>query len=952
LFPQNTQVVQNQSNKAESALIMQAPSKKGIKSFNDVLNHFPIIARQLQPGLERVFKDFNKDIGKPLPATEGMTRSIRSRSSSASSESNMNGSIHSTSSRRHAKRVSLSSSSMFADDEEDHMRKVLESAVNAAIDLFQLVDKQQLSLLGATTDLTGPAVERLIERYITEQVNDLVIFPRLRAIHQKDDHDLEARLHHMTNIDVAQVGIDIEGGKSGKRKVTARLTTAIDEFRKLSVGSGPQQMLETLLETQKILSGNSDRQKNLGSNKLSEKPSPMNADTLVSLLLLVVIRSGVRHLQARLAYMRNFIFIDDVESGELGYALSTFEAVLQYIATDSGGLRIASRRNKRLWLATKRGNLSEMRTILEPENDSISDEPDSIIGDDRSFDDLGFGSQFQTLNGSYHASMDGQSTLNGDAAGPSNSVSSESSDMNLAHVFPFQSARRDQQQIPERPKPIKRVSLDLQSLSGVSEYSFHSRTDTINSRISMIEGDTSIEKLCQTEDSSGNSVLMMAIEAQQPEALDYLLSLEGYYPAQTVFEDMNGKGTTLLSAAIQTGHSEICDILVEYVFSLHDIRPIKEYLTKADEMGRTAAHYLFHTPWLIPKFGTLIPWRLKDKNGQTPLFALCRSYDHPLYVGMVNFALQFAVDEQGDGQDLHIDYHVDNKGNTILHAITDPYLALRILQYCDADPNSANVKLFTPLMMASKFGRFELVRTFFLDPRVDTLAKEYRGMTAVELAKDDDVRNRIDDLTLVSNAPMPDGRVTAIVRSFFVEDGSIRLIIKTATKNSDGLVAVTTCRRSLNDFEHLTKWLAVEHPASWLPSIFNFRSPFQVPSKPSRAVLHDIQVRLNKFLRVMLAHSTFGSHELLWEFILMPEIQPDMMAERSLKKAEIRQEKVREEYSPIEDVRDVESFIIHARESVRGVNHATKSVLRRVTAIRNATRGMTLCYVLIIFLIT
>ena len=153
------------------------------------------------------------------------------------------------------------------------------------------------------------------------------------------------------------------------------------------------------------------------------------------------------------------------------------------------------------------------------------------------------------------------------------------------------------------------------------------------------------------------------------------------------------------------------------------------------------------------------------------------------------------------------------------------------------------------------------------------------------------------------------------------------------------MIAVTTCRRSLADFENLAKWLSIEHPASWLPSIFNFRSPFIITSRPSRAVLHDIQVRLNNFLRIMLAHSTFSTHELLWEFILLPEIQPEMMAERSMKKADIRAEKVKEEYEPVEDIKDVESFVGHARESIRGVNHSTKSVIRQVNRIRNASTG-------------
>jgi len=119
-----------------------------------------------------------------------------------------------------------------------------------------------------------------------------------------------------------------------------------------------------------------------------------------------------------------------------------------------------------------------------------------------------------------------------------------------------------------------------------------------------------------------------------------------------------------------------------------------------------------------------------------------------------------------------------------------------------------------------------------------------------------------------------------------------------------------------------------------LPTIPVPRSPYQIPSKPSRSVLRDIQLRLDCFLKTLLAHSTFSTHELLWEFFLVPEIQQNLMIERSKKKAEARMEKIREEYQPIEDTRDVELFVSHAKDSVRSINFACRSVTRRANAIR------------------
>ncbi|KAF2739859.1 hypothetical protein EJ04DRAFT_456343 [Polyplosphaeria fusca] len=926
------------------------PRKKEVKSFGDLLNNFPMIARQMQPGLERLFKEFGKELEKPLPPTptkraKRNSFSSRRRGSVSSSES-LPVSLHSSISGPNG-----FVSELEVDDEENMMRTSLETAVTAAIDLFQMVDKQQLSLLGATTDLTGPIVERMIERYITEQVHHSILFPRLQNIRRFDDIELEGRMKQMQDIDISQVGIEIGNGRDGKQEIAKRLSKAVDIFKKMGVAGSPQEMVENLLAVQKHLTlpdapanASGPKQKiTVNGETYSEKQGhalTINADTLVSLLLVVVIRSPVRHLQARLSYMRHFIFIDDVESGEMGYALSTFEAVLSYLARDSGALRRASRRNRTLWQATKNGDLETMQSVLEPDRSFHREMMDST--DDESLDrekprPVRFASH-------YELSSLGGTTMNGDHTPKRRRSTSpyargRGADGPLAHIFPFQRAPTPPPR--DEPRAKKRVSLDTRSLSSSSAYSFHSRTNTIDSRGSGLEGDTSIERLSMTQGPDGESVLMMAIESGQDKALQYLLSLEEFYSWQVVSEDCNNDGTTLLSAAVQLAHTKTTDLLLDYVLeNCPDEEKVREYFARQDSKGRCMAHYLFNQPQLIERIGHLLPWRLKDKNGQTPVFALCRSYDHDEYRHMVDKALLAATQAQGDEQPLHLDDHIDNKGNSLLHIITDPQMAIKLLYRCDSDVNAPNDKQFTPLMVASKYGRTDLVRVLFQDQRVDLSVKDVRGLTAVELAKDDEVRNRIDDLVLLATEAAPDGRTTTVVRSFFVEDGTIRLVLKSGAPNGNATITVTTCRRSVSDFESLGKWLAQEHPASWLPSINNLASPFLIPSRPSRAILRDIQLRLDAFLKILLTHPTFATHEMVWEFFLVPDIDPSMLAERSARKAESRTERIRDEYASLLDVREVEQFVQHARESVRSVHHATKSVLRRTNRLRSASSDL------------
>lgn len=915
------------------ASVGKLPKKKDIKTFGDVLNHFPMIARQMQPGLDRIFNEFGKELGKPLPPPPSRTSTSGSLDGTTQ-VSTENGSVSSGKSNGSLS-LPLNSPNYF-DDEEDLMCRALETAVTAAIDLFQTVDKQQLSFLGATTDLTGPTVERLIEIYIAEQVHQSLVFPRLCNFYRTQDGDLDRRIRQMECLDVSQVGIEIDNGRDGKRELLSRLNRSVAVFRRMGVAGGPQAMLKILLETQKTISEAPDTRIGSSSSPIDDEKRAalltVNADVLVSLLLIIVIRSQVRHLQARLSYMQHFIFIEDVDSGEMGYALSTLEAVLTYLSKDAGGLRKAAQRNKLLWEAVKTGNLSQVKSLLEESNEAIIDGPLSQEPQET------LAASISSLK-SEDPNLELVDSADGELPSPV---------ANLSHVFPFQTS----ESVSSKGKRRKKVHLASRSLSISSSASLSSRTATIHSALSGIEGDVSVGSLVQTQDAQGNSILMMAIEHHQTEILKYLLGPSERFPPDVVISDTNVEGTTLLSAAIQLGHPDTVDVVLDYVSGSVDERNFVSYLAAPDERGRTAAHYLFNTPQLMSKLSEKVPWRQKDKNGQTPLFALCRSYDHPNYASMVTEALISARAAQGDGQPLRLDEHTDNRGNTLLHIINNALITSSILQYCDADPNAVNDKKFTPLMLASKYGRIDMVRVLFGDPRVDQHLKELRGLTAVELAKDDEVRNRIDDLTLFASprapaVPDPSGRITTIVRSFFVEDGSTRFIIKSGaqTRSPDlksTTYTITTCRRSLQDFENLTSWLRQDHPASYLPTVYvnDFRSPFQIHSRPSRAVLCDTQTSLDRLLKIMLAHPTFGTHETLWEFFLVPDMQGELMASRAKLKAQLLTEKISEEYDPLENLAEVEQLISHSRDMIRKISAHTRNVVRHGHNLHQATTDL------------
>jgi len=902
-----------------SAVAVQSPpKKKDVKTFGDLLVQFPMISRQLQTGLEKIIREFIAAHDAPLPKPKSRRSSVSSQLSGTSlseSISTIKSSL-SGSTTVHPTLLEL-------EPEEQSLRTSLETAIISAIDLFQNVDKQQLSLLGANTELTGPTVERLIERYVTEQVHDQNLFPRVCAIRKPDDSDLEHKIRKMVDLDIAQVGIPIVDGMKGKRALANQLLKGVEIFRKMGVASSPQEMLEILLNTQKVMTASSSYSPGTESEEVAT-PITINADILVSMLLIVVIRSGVRHLNARLLYMRYFIFIDEVESGEQGYALATLEAVLAHLSSNWQVLRKASRKNRQLWQAVRDEDMQALEAVLYAHESQGSDMP---VHNDSAFE----------AESSEDESSPADSLDIPDAAGditvPPSTTNRDFAALNgsLSHVFPFQHPPTPPPETLERK--TKRVSMASlpRSHSASSAYSSrsHSRNKSIDSDVSIgVATDLSSEKLAQTQDADGNSVLMMAVDAGQLNALKFLLSMPAHFRLDFILGDVNNDGSTLLSAATQSENTSVTDEIIEYLERNASENELRRYIEIQDNKGRCFAHYLFHQPRLIRRFGKKVPWRLKDKNGQTPLFALSRSYDHEQYYSMIQEALHLATETQEDGEPLHLDDHVDAKGNTLLHVINDMSLTLKVLRHCDADVNAANDKRFTPLMVGSKYGRIDLVRALFGDPRVDMTLKDVRGLTAVELAKDDDVRNRIDDLVLLSTPPGKDGRITTVVRSFFVEDATVRLVLKSGAPNANGTITVTTCRRSVADFENLAKWLAIECPASWLPTHFNLPSPFLIPSKPSRSTLRDIQIRLDNFFHSLLSHGTFSTHELIWEFFLVPEMDVDMLSERSKRKAEARVENVKDDYEPVTDTQEVENFVAFARDQVRGVTQAVKKTIR------------------------
>ncbi|KAK7204485.1 hypothetical protein BZA70DRAFT_290447 [Myxozyma melibiosi] len=756
-----------------SAATKPANSAKKITTFGQLLSHFPLIARQIQEPLNTIFENFD-----------------------------------------------------CSEATEPDLVTMIEDVMERGIALFQSIDHSVVNAMASSTGLTGPEIEKMLENYVGKHLH-AKIWPRLTVLRALKDSIIRAAVKNMKNISLGQLGVQpfwVDGGDSIERMVMS----AVVDLENISKGENAASQVDELVKILRNLGvvppSQPDVPTSNGDNSSSSKESKeklavqsnVSADVLVSLMIVVVTWSKLDHLDSLLFYMRNFSFLD-VDTGEVGYALSTFEAVIFHIMNNSSKLAIVSSANAVFWK-----NIRSGKTI----------------------------------------------------------------------------------------KPAFETPGEYFDAGGID--------------VSEIE---SLEQVYRSRNSSGESAIMMAVQASPVnlENLEYLLSKREIFPIEAILRDQNQFQTTLFSAAVQSGNKGVIDAIWKVLADNYSTEEIKRYLARKDEWQRSAGHYLFNFPELISSIGGLISWTGKDQNGQTPLFALCRSYDHAEYTALVRMGIDAATKYQPGSGGLRFLDHVDNKGNTLLHIMKDIPSLEYLLDICDIDVNRVNDKGLTPLMVNSKFSRIAAIETLTKREEVDISRRNFRGLNAAELAKDETTRSRIEDITLFSKCPLPNGRITSVLRGFFADD-NVHFIVKSGIP--PGVSTITSVKRTFADFTFMARWMAYELPASWIPVLNIPHNPFAIPSRPSRSVVREVQFKLDYFLRTLLLHPTFSTHELLWEFFLVAELTKDLSEKRSKQKAESRRDTLEDEYPPVENTDEVVIFFNHALKEMRRLD---ESFLRVVT---------------------
>ncbi|KAJ3410358.1 hypothetical protein HDV05_003861 [Chytridiales sp. JEL 0842] len=190
-----------------------------------------------------------------------------------------------------------------------------------------------------------------LESYVMEKTYELVYF-RISKDFGDKDRLVAASTNQLEDIDLIQLGLPPELGFN--------LMTAVEEFENLAIRRTPYEKLKCLMRSIQILNSKSS----VWAPDLSSSNLLLSSDVLVPLLVLMVIRSNIQNIYSSMYYIQHFSFENDVVSGEYGYALSSLEAVIEYVLSSMESLAQSCQWNRALQLAAKKGSLSEVEEYL------------------------------------------------------------------------------------------------------------------------------------------------------------------------------------------------------------------------------------------------------------------------------------------------------------------------------------------------------------------------------------------------------------------------------------------------------------------------------------------------------------------------------------------------------------------------------------------------------------
>lgn len=244
-------------------------------------------------------------------------------------------------------------------------------------------------------------------------------------------------------------------------------------------------------------------------------------------------------------------------------------------------------------------------------------------------------------------------------------------------------------------------------------------------------GDIPLRSFLKSRNIHGESCLMFAIKTQNPDLFNTLIDFNpNWFSIDEILFDKNtSNGQNLLTMSLLQETPEISSKILDILMASTEPEELVAYLNLTDLSGRSCGHYIFHDLEVLTRIGHLIDWESRDSNYHTPLFSVCRCYDHLDYVNLIDKAFHCVY--QGCGRHgIDFDRHKDKNDNTLLHVVLKGLEKSKIL---DPSLNLVNVnqyngKSMSPLTLYVKYSRVSNLEELLKDNRLDFLAEEPKNL--------------------------------------------------------------------------------------------------------------------------------------------------------------------------------------------------------------------------------
>ena len=193
----------------------------------------------------------------------------------------------------------------------------IQHLLNDCFKLLQTLEESSLEPFMLLHGLNWDLVYQMVEQHVMEQTYDIVFF-KIGHEHQSNDLELAQILLGCKHLSLSQLGVAFKYGMN--------LPGAITKIERMAMLRTPVEKLQALVKCIRLLSERGFRP--------TDSPMILSGDQLIPLLIFIVVHCNIVNFDTNLDYIKRFIFEKNSAVGEEGYAISSLEAVVDYIKTN------------------------------------------------------------------------------------------------------------------------------------------------------------------------------------------------------------------------------------------------------------------------------------------------------------------------------------------------------------------------------------------------------------------------------------------------------------------------------------------------------------------------------------------------------------------------------------------------------------------------------------------